>query len=58
MSKKKLAPAHLFKFSAAADAWLRKESTRLGIPLTEFVRRLVDEKRGATATTANKGDAQ
>ena len=39
----------LMSFSKPALDWLRKEAKRLGIPVTEFVRRIVDEKRlGAT----------
>jgi hypothetical protein len=32
-------------FSKPALTWLRKEATKLGIPVTELVRRIVDEKR-------------
>jgi hypothetical protein len=38
---------HLLTFSKPADGWLRKEAARLGIPVTELVRRIVDEKRKA-----------
>jgi hypothetical protein len=42
----------LLSFSKPADQWLRSESERLGIPLTELVRRIVDEKRLATVEQA------
>jgi len=35
----------LLSFSKPANEWLRKEASRLGIPVTELVRRIVDEKR-------------
>jgi hypothetical protein len=35
----------LMSFSKPARDWLRKEAARLGIPVTELVRRIVDEKR-------------
>ena len=28
-------------------AWLKDESARLGIPVNELVRRIIDQKRGA-----------
>lgn len=35
----------LISFSEPGAAWLRKEAARLGISMSELVRRLVDEKR-------------
>lgn len=28
-------------------AWLREEAARLGIPVNELIRRIIDQKRGA-----------
>jgi hypothetical protein len=37
----------LIGISVPAVTWLRKEAARLGISVSELVRRIVDEKRGA-----------
>jgi hypothetical protein len=39
----------LLSFSPPALLWLRREANKLGIPATELVRRIVDEKRLAKA---------
>jgi hypothetical protein len=35
----------LVRFAKPADAWLREEANRLGIPVAELIRRIVDESR-------------
>lgn len=42
-------------FSAPAEEWLRAEAARLGIPIAELVRRIIDEKR-LVKTEASKAD--
>jgi hypothetical protein len=49
----------LITFSDPTDAWLKKEAERLDINVTELVRRIIDEKRGAVVRTATpKGGTQ
>ena len=35
----------LVRFAKPADAWLREEAARLGIPVAELIRRIVDHRR-------------
>ena len=35
----------LVRFAKPADAWLREHAGRLGIPVTELIRRIVDDRR-------------
>ena len=38
----------IIRFPSRASKWLRSEAKRLGISISEFVRRIVDEKRERT----------
>lgn len=45
-------------FTAPQDEWLETEARRLGISVSDLLRRIVDERRGARAGEADGKEEQ
>lgn len=47
-------PKLLITISEPQDTWTRREAQRLGIPVSELIRRTLDAQRGADSTTERR----